>query len=85
MPALIYGLCALVALICTGLLVRAWRTSRYRLLLWAALCFAALTANNVLLFLDKIVFTELDFSLLRAITALVAMSVLLYGLIWDAE
>lgn len=85
MPALIYGLCALVALICTGLLVRAWRASRYRLLLWAALCFAALTANNVLLFLDKIVFTELDFSLLRAITALVAVSVLIYGLVWDAQ
>lgn len=85
MAPVIYGLCALVALMCAILLVRAWRVSRYRLLFWSALCFAALTANNVLLFLDKIIFPAVDLSLARTLTALVGMSVLLYGLIWDAH
>ena len=84
MPTVIYGLCAVIALTCAGLLVRAWRATRYRLLLWTALCFAALTANNVLLFMDKIVFPDMDLSLVRTITALIGMSILLYGLIWDA-
>lgn len=84
MAALIYLLCAATALICTGLLIRAYLRSRYRLLLWSGLCFAGLTLNNLLLVLDKMV-VEMDLSLWRISVALVAMSVLLYGLVWDAE
>jgi hypothetical protein len=85
MAAVIYGLCALVALLCTVLLVRAYRASRYRLLFWSALCFATLTANNVLLFMDKIILPAVDLSLVRTLTALAALGVLLFGLIWDAQ
>ncbi|HEY6980470.1 DUF5985 family protein [Reyranella sp.] len=85
MAAAIYSLCSLVALVCTFLLLRAYASSRLRLLLWSGLCFAGLTANNVLLFLDKIVFTEIDLSLCRTVVAVAAMMVLLYGLIWDAH
>jgi hypothetical protein len=59
--------------------------SRYRLLLWSGMCFAGLTVNNVLLVLDKAVFPEVDLSLWRLGIALLAMLVLLYGLIWNAE
>lgn len=84
MAALIYLLCAATALICTGLLIRAYLRSRYRLLLWSGLCFAGLTLNNLLLVLDKMV-VEMDLSIWRILVALVAMSILLYGLVWDAE
>jgi hypothetical protein len=84
MAALIYLLCAATALICTGLLIRAYLRSRYRLLLWSGLCFAGLTLNNLLLVLDKMV-VEMDLSIWRISVALVAMSILLYGLVWDAE
>ena len=85
MAATIYGLCALTALLCTVLLLQAYRRSSYRLLLWSGLCFAGLTANNLLLVLDKLVFTAVDLSILRMSIALVAMAVLLYGMIWSTE
>jgi hypothetical protein len=85
MAALIYLLCAATALICTGLLIRAYLRSHYRLLLWSGLCFAGLTLNNLLLVLDKVVLVDMDLSIWRISVALVAMSVLLYGLVWDAE
>lgn len=85
MAELIYGLCALVAALCTFLLVRSWGASRYRLLLWTGLCFAGLTATNVLLFFDKIIFPDFDLTVPRILTTLTAMGVLLYGLVWDAQ
>jgi hypothetical protein len=86
MAALIYSLCALVAALCTFLLLRAWVGSSYRLLLWTGLCFGGLTVTNVLLFVDKIVFgPEIDLSLPRLCVTLAAMGVLLYGLVWDAQ
>jgi hypothetical protein len=85
MAALIYSLCALVAALCTFLLMRAWASSRYRLLLWTALCFAALTATNGLLFIDKIVLPEIDLAVVRQALTLAGMGVLLYGLVWDAQ
>ena len=84
MAGAIYGLCALTALLCAWLLLQAYARSRYRLLLWSGLCFIGLTLNNLLLVLDKLV-VEVDLSMLRTITALIAMMILLYGLIWDAE
>ena len=44
-----------------------------------------MTANNLLLVLDTVVLPEVDLSLWRLGVALVAMLVLLYGLIWNAE
>lgn len=85
MATAIYTLDALTALLCTILLLRAYLRGRYRLLLWSGLCFAALTMNNVLLVLDKIVFLEVDLAPLRAAVALAAMAILLYGMIWDSE
>jgi hypothetical protein len=85
MGDVIYSLCALTALLCAGLLLQAYRRSRYRLLLWSGLCFVGLTANNALVVLDKIIFREVDLSLWRLVVALIAMMVLMYGLIWNAE
>ena len=85
MAGLIYGLCALTALLCAWLLLQAWRRSGYKLLLWSGLCFAGLTANNFLLVVDKLIFPAVDMSVWRLVLGLGSLMVLLYGLIWDAE
>jgi hypothetical protein len=85
MAAIIYTLCALTALLCTVLLLLAYRRGGYRLLLWSGLCFAGLTVNNLLLVFDKLVLPHVDLSAWRTSVALAAMAVLLYGLIWDTE
>jgi hypothetical protein len=85
MAGLIYGLCALTALMCAWLLLQSYRRSRYRLLLWSGLCFVGLTLNNLLLVVDKLMITDTSLVLFRLLTSLAAMMVLLYGLVWDAE
>lgn len=85
MVGLIYGLCALTAWLCAILLLRAFRLSGYRLLLWGGVCFAGLGVNNLLLVADKLVYADVDLSTLRLCFALGAMLVLLYGLIWESE
>jgi hydrogenase/urease accessory protein HupE len=85
MSAIIYSLCALTALGCAFLLLRGYRRSRYRLLLWSGLCFAGLTLNNVLLVIDKVALPEGDLSIARTLVSLGSMIVLLFGLIWDSD
>jgi hypothetical protein len=85
MAVLIYSLCTLTAFACACLLLRAYRRSQYRLLLWSGLCFAGLTLNNVLLVADKLVFPHIDLAPARFASAFAAMAILIYGLVWDAE
>jgi hypothetical protein len=83
MGIIIYALCMLTSLGCAVLLLRAYLGSRYRLLLWSGLCFAGLTLNNLLLFIDKMTGPMIDLSIWRLVTALAALLPLLYGLIWE--
>jgi hypothetical protein len=70
------------SLLCSLLLFRAYRKSGTRLLMWSAICFACLCLNNILLFLDLIVFTtSVDLSMWRLIPALVGVALLCYGFI----
>ncbi|HVO95261.1 MAG TPA: DUF5985 family protein [Terriglobales bacterium] len=85
MAPLFYGLCTLTALFCASLLLRAYRRSRYKLLLWGGVCFLGLTLNNALLVVDKMIFPDFDLFTWRLVTALAAMLILLYGIIFDAE
>jgi Family of unknown function (DUF5985) len=85
MDTLIYGLCAVTALVTASLLLRAYARTRLRLLFWSGLCFVGLTANNVLLVADKVLFPSVDLSLPRVLTSLVSMVVLLWGLILEEE
>ena len=84
MAGLIYGLCTLTAFLCAWLLLQAYRRSRYKLLLWGGLCFVFLTLSNILLIMDKLI-TPIDLGIYRLSTALTAILILLYGLIWDSE
>jgi hypothetical protein len=53
-------------------------------LLWSSLSFVAWAANHAFVFMDLVVLPTVDLSLVRSLVALVAISLLLYGLIWDA-
>ncbi len=79
----IYLLCAVTSLVTTLLLLRHYRQRRTRLLLWSVVGFAGLTVNNVLLYVDLVMFTGVDLSLARAAAGALAMLALLYGLVWE--
>ena len=84
-PAAVYLLCFLTSAACALLLARNFRRTRARLLMWSALCFLLLAANNFVVVLDLLVLPEADFRLSRLLLSLAAVSVLLFGFIWDLE
>lgn len=81
----VFLLCAVTSLACAVLLLRAYSHNRVPLLLWSSLCFAGLVVNNVLLVVDLVVLPEGDLLLFRNLSALVALALLVFGLIWDSE
>jgi len=83
MAAFVYTLCALTCLACAVLLLRGFRATGARMLLWSGLCFAGLTAGNALLVLDRVFLPDVDLSTLRLAVAFFALLLLLYGLIWE--
>ena len=85
MGPFIYGLCGILACATAWLLLRGYRRSGYRLLLWVGLYFALSTFNNGLLMLDKVMLPDIDLSLWRHGVALVAVVVLLIGLIRSGD
>jgi len=86
MAELVYLLCALTSALCAALLLRSYFHSRTPLLVWSSLAFVGLALNNVLLFVDLVLLpSTVDLSLLRNSVAVAALSLLVFGLIWDAE
>ncbi len=86
MAELIYLLCTATCAGCAFLLFRGYRQDRARLLLWGSVCFLGLTLNNAFVFVDLVVVSELvDLSVLRSGVALLAMTGLLVGLIWESR
>lgn len=86
MAEAVYILCALTSMACAVLLLRSYRRTGMRLLLWSGLCFVSLAVSNVVLFVDLVVVPkEIDLSLIRSGLGLVGVAILLYGLIWDAQ
>ncbi|MEO5815590.1 MAG: DUF5985 family protein [Gemmatimonadaceae bacterium] len=85
MGIFVYPLCALTSLLCAVMLLRGYRRSRVRLLLWSGLCFACFALNNVILFIDLQVLPDRDLSVLRTLPSLLGMGLLLYGLVWESD
>jgi hypothetical protein len=84
-PTIVYSLCFLTSALCALLLVRSYRGSGARLLLWSALCFLLLAANNLVVIVDMLIVPDVDFRIYRLALSLAAVSVLLFGFIWDTE
>jgi hypothetical protein len=84
-PATVYLLCFLTSAASALLLLRSYRGTRARLLLWSGLCFLLLAGNNLAVVLDLLIFPNVDFRLLRLLLAVAAVSILLFGFVWDLE
>lgn len=83
MAELVYTLCAVASLACASLLIRAFRRSRMRLLLWSGLCFIGLAVNSILVCVDLIMLPSVDLRLWRTCVAMMGMGLLLFGLVWE--
>lgn len=79
------ALAVLTCLACTILLFRGYARSGLRLLMWSALCFVCLTLNNLLLFVDLPVFTQVDLRPYRLAAALAGLLFLIYGFIAESK
>jgi hypothetical protein len=84
-PAIVYVLCFATSSACAFLLGRSYRSTGARLLLWSALCFLFLAANNLLLLIDMLVIRDVDLRIGRLALALAAVGILLFGFVWDME
>jgi hypothetical protein len=84
MPAVVYVLCALTSLLCSILLLRAYRATKTRLLLWSGLAFFFFALNGAALFIDLILFPTIDLSFVRRALTTSGLALLLWGLVWEA-
>lgn len=83
---ILFALVMLACLACMALLFRGYAASGVRLLLWSALCFVGLSASNVLLFFDLVLFpTQVDLRPYRLGAAAVGLAFLLYGFISEHD
>lgn len=85
LPTVVYVLCFLTSTACAWMLVRSYFRNRARLLLWSAISFAFLAANNLGLVIDLIVLPEVDLRVPRLLLSLVAVVSLLWGFVWEVE
>jgi uncharacterized membrane protein YdjX (TVP38/TMEM64 family) len=84
-PTIIYTLCFLTSSACAFLLARSFARTGMRLLLWSALCFLFLGLNNLVVIIDLLLVPQADFQLIRVALSLIGVSLLLFGLVWEAE
>jgi hypothetical protein len=76
---IVYILCAATSTLCAVLLVRGYRSSHARLLLWSAVCFVGLAANNILLLFP----IPEEFVYLRIVPSILGAGALLCALVWE--
>jgi hypothetical protein len=52
---------------------------------WSTSCFVLLALSNLLVVIDRLVVPDVSLRTIRLALTLLAVSVLLYGFIWEAE
>ncbi len=85
MSAALYILTILTTLLCSVLLLRAYFRVRNGLLLWSGLCFAGLTLETFLVLADMVLLPSIDLFTYRLASAALAISLLLFGLVWERQ
>lgn len=85
MALAVYLLGALTSLLVAVMLLRGYRRSGSRLLLWSSICFAGFFLNNVMLVVERNLLPQQDLSAPRSLPLLVGLGFLLYGLVWDSR
>ena len=85
-PTLVYLLCFVTSSACAVLLARSFFRSRSRMLFWSALCFGLLAIVNLIVIFDLVIYPDsVDLKPYRLWLTLIAISVLLFGFIWDED
>jgi hypothetical protein len=84
-PGLVYIVCAITSFLCAIMLFRGFRSFGVRLLLWSSLCFACLTIENIMLYVDFHVVPDVSLVFWRTIPGLIGVGLLLYGLVWESK
>ena len=84
-PTVVYILCFLTSGACAWLLGRSYARTGARLLLWSSACFVLLAGNNLLLVLDLLVLPDVNLRIGRLLLSAAAVSVLIFGFVWDLE
>lgn len=82
-PATVYVLCFLTSAACAWLLGRSYYRTRAGVLLWSAICFGLLAANNLVLVFDMLILPDVDLKLWRLVLTLAAVVSLIWGFIWE--
>ncbi len=78
-PAFVaYVLCCAVSAACAFLLLRSWRRSGSRLVMWCGTAFVLIAASNAALVVDLMVLADL--SILRAALIALGLGLLIYGI-----
>ena len=85
MAIFIYSLCAFTCLVAATLLLRGYARTHFRLLFWSGLCFVMLTVSNALNVADRLLPTQIDLIPARLTTALAAVALIVFGLIWERD
>lgn len=80
-PALVYVLCFVTSGACAWLLARSYLRNGDRLLMWSAVSFALLAANNLVLVLDLVVWPDSDLQIERLCLSLAAVAAMIWGFI----
>lgn len=83
---IVFLLCFATSLLCLVLLARSYIQNGSKLLLWSALGFVFLAANNLLVVIDLVLLpNSIDLLPFRNLSSLAAVGVLLYGFIWETD
>jgi hypothetical protein len=84
-PTAVYFLCLATSTLCAALLLRSYRASRSKLLLYTAAGFGFIALNNLFLVGDMVVFPDVNLWPWRQASSIAAVAVLLYGFIHEVE
>jgi hypothetical protein len=85
MTFFVHAACAATALLCFGLLARAWWQSRVPLLFWCAVCFLGLAIGNALLLVPDHAVPGFDLVFWRKLPSLLGLLLLNFGLIQESR
>ena len=84
MAEAVYVLAALTSAVCAFLLLRAYKRTGVRMLLWSGVAFIGFTFNNVLVYVDIVILpSQIDLSAVRLLPTLAGLMLFCYGLIWE--
>jgi hypothetical protein len=85
MAEAVYLLCVLTSALIAVLLLRGYRRTGERLLLWTGIGFVCYCVNNILVTIDLTVGETIDLSIARNLFTLAGGACIVFGLIWDRE